>query len=536
MKIFLPLLLLLLLLHAPERNLYAQAPVPPPAAPVPVTPSLAVPERLTQLRQQYSARALTVSTTLSEQFAAALGSLAREAGALGDYDVALKAQQRRESLAELFGRTVSDHSLSNTLVLRPVDAKLSATVSYDRSKDVLLGWKATGNTAYWDVTRIVPGSYDITLEYSVALFGELPSRLSPYNTLSSVTTGGTIEFYEDSSLAGASQNRRTSVVTSTGGWSEFATMSLPAFKLTRSNARLAVKVVRANGDGGVMHLKQIRLTPSKASSSSTASTPLPGEDGTPLPPVDELTRLQQDHAGRLKEKLMPVLQAYAQRLHTLAEQLKANADSVEELQTEARRVERAGNAPLNLLVPKDRPRGSGSLPDGMRELLNVSYVSMPSNTGDTFSVSHEGVTFRVRLLWVSCPPPVRDESASLTSFTQYFKIDADDALHIGEQAREFTSTSLKDRSLRLLTRGLKDDQGNILASVQPEGLGDFAGALVDNGLALVHKSTARTKAARAFEETVLLQLRERETAARARPIPPGAWARSEEPSANAKDS
>jgi endonuclease YncB( thermonuclease family) len=494
----------------------------------PPAPASTEPAELAQKRQQFMTRALTGSQLLSEQFAKALVSVAREAGSNGNYELALKAQQRRENLAALYSSALEGSTISNVLILKSGDARVGGSVSHDRSKDVLVGWKTVGNSASWDVSRITSGSYDVVITYGVADVGDPPSRPNPYLALPDLTTGGDFEFYEDSSLAGAAANRRTGSVSSTGGWTELSTLTLPAIQLTRSNARFTLKITRAKGEGGVMHLKEIRLTPAKPVTAE-ATPPAVDENGQPVPQVDELTKLKQDHLERLRQKLMPISTDYTEKLSSLASGLSGNADAAEELQNEVKRVERLGDNPRALLQLRDRnrPAPAGTLADGMHDMRDAVYVSAPENTGDRFQVACNGETFPVRLMWVSCPlPGPATPGSPAADAGKYFGLTEEDAVAVGILARDFTAEYLKDKPLRLVTRGLKESDGALLVSVQPEGLGDFAGALVDNGLAMVHQPVARARVAKLHEDAALTVLRGREAAARARHIPPGAWSRA----------
>jgi endonuclease YncB( thermonuclease family) len=487
------------------------------------------PAELLQKRQQFQARALGGSQILSEQFAKALTALAREAGASGDYELALKAERRREGLAELYSSALEGSSISNVIVMRPSDARVSGTLNLDRARDVLTGWKTVGSVATWDVSRITPGGYDVHITYGVAEEGDQPSRSNPYLPTPDLTTGGDFEFYEDSSLSGAAANRRTGTVASTGGWTEYSTLTLPALQLTRANSRFALKITRAKGEGGVMHLKEIRLTPAKP---ATTATEAPGldENGQPLPQVDELTKLKQGHLERLRQKLMPISVDYTGKLTSLATTFSGNEDTVEDLQNEVRRVERLGDNPRSLLQLRERNRPAATttatLADGMHEMRDALYVVAPENTGDRFMVACNGETFPVRLLWVTCPAPgPKTPGPGSLSATEYFGISDEDVTAISIMARDFTAEYLKDKPLRLVTRGLKDAEGALLASVQPEGLGDFAGALVDNGLAMIQKPTGSPRAQKLHQEAAITVLQDREAAARKRHIPPGAWSR-----------
>src|SRR5262249_33044614 len=65
-------------------------PPPPPPPPVRSKPSAPpVPLELSQLRQQYSLKALTAGRMLADQYSNALASLEAQAGDAGDYDTAL---------------------------------------------------------------------------------------------------------------------------------------------------------------------------------------------------------------------------------------------------------------------------------------------------------------------------------------------------------------------------------------------------------------------------------------------------------------
>jgi endonuclease YncB( thermonuclease family) len=279
-----------------------------------------------------------------------------------------------------------------------------------------------------------------------------------------------------------------------------------------------------------MHLKEIRLTPAKPATAEAAAPTL-DENGQPVQQVDELTRLKQDHLERLRQKLMPISVNYTGKLASLASTLSSNADAVGELQNEVKRVERMVDNPRGLLQLRDRnrPAAAAALADGMQEMRDAVYVAAPENTGDRFMVACNGETFPVRLMWVSCPLPAPATPGSpAAEASRYFGLSEEDTIAVGIMAREFTAEFLRDKTLRLITRGLRDPDGALLVSVQSEGLGDFAGALVDNGLALVHEPIARSRTAKLHEDAALAVLREREAAARARHIPPGAWARSTE--------
>jgi hypothetical protein len=484
-------------------------------------------DELVQLRRQFEIQALTKAKLLSEQFANALANIAREAGAEGDYDQALAAQRRREQLVRLYTSSLDETALTNVVLLKPGDAHVNGAVNYDRNLNALVSWKTAGSIATWDVSRLVPGSYDVTLTYAAADLGE-PGRVNPSGSATDLSTGGDFEFFEDSSLAGADLNRRTGTVASTGGWANWQTLTLPPIQLTRPSARLALRITKARGTGGVMNLKGIRLSPPSATAVTTdPSNNTPNADV--VVPVDEFTTMQLAYVDRLKKAITPVVNAYAETMQALAAKRAGDDPALAgDLTAEALRAAQLLEAPQDISSgPAKGPRQSPNA-DGFRELRNVTYVASPDNTGDRFKVRQGEEEFFVRLLWVSCPPVNPKEEKQLMEHAGYFGISIEDALAVGQRAQEFTARFLAGKPLALLTRGQKDAEDSLLVGVRPGKVGDFAGVLVDNGLAMIRPAAAKKGPAREHEESILRNLAEREKTAKTRAIPPGAWARRNE--------
>jgi hypothetical protein len=500
----------------------------PPAA----AAQTAEPPELVQLRQQYATRALAASKLLSEQYTLALAGVAKEAGAEGDYEQALAAQKTRQELADLYANVLADPSLSNVMVLKPADARLSGAVMYDKTLGVLANWRTVGSVASWDIQRITPGRYDVIVTYGVAPLGEMPTRINIYAPLEDLATGGEFEFYEDSSLAGAAMNRRSGAVADTGGWDKPATLRLAPITLTRSSSRFALKITRTRGNGGVMRLMEIRLVPASdltPAPLADAAAPGPGPDGAPLPPgppQNDLGKLREGHLARVRKVIQPLVDAYAANLTTLAEKAKAAKEEewAEELIAESTNVQRLVRNPARIAVSSSQVMPATTLAgQGFKVWESVRYVPNPNNTGDQFQVQHDGAYHTVRLLWVTCPPPVDASPAETKAFADYFKLAPNDVTVLGKQAQIFTDTYLRDKPLRIFTRGTKGADDVILVAVQPEGVGDFAGVLVDNGLARINLPGNRGRNTRRYEEITLQALKARETVAKGRPIPPGAW-------------
>ncbi|MFZ4766647.1 MAG: hypothetical protein ACOYMN_16970 [Roseimicrobium sp.] len=503
--------LLLIFSLIPQMILHAQEPAP----------ATGESAELSQLRQQFTVRALAAAKTLAEQFANALATIAKETGASGDYEQALAATRRREGLADLYNKSLNDPRLSNIIVLKPSDARVNGAVLYDRTENTLTGWKTVGSVASWDVARIAPGAYDITLTYGVADLGE-PGRPNPFLAPPDLNTGGEFEFYEDSSLTGAGQNRRIGQVTTTGGWTNFVSLVLPAIQLSRSTAKFVLKITRTRGTGGVMHLREIRLSPVRPVSATGPATTDPA--GTVV--VDEFTKLQQTSGERLKAAVSSVVTPYVANVNALAEKIAAtDADAAEDLCEEALRAAALAENPTTIFTNGPGRRTTVLMSaTGSKELGGALYVESEANTGDRFIVRHGLEEFPVRLMWVRCPPASPSDATTTQAFADYFGITPDDVVTLGQQAKKFTAQFLRSRPLKLLTRGTKDAEGALLVAVHPAGVGDFASVLVDHGLAAIQDASGKSKSGRAREATILQALKDRETSARARTIPPGGWA------------
>ncbi len=494
----------------------AQSPPPPPPT---IKPIVEAPE-LTQLRQQYLQRAMTSSHTLTDQFTNALLNLERDLAANGNYDQALIAQQRRLALLESYRNAFADSSLANAIILKPNKAKTIGSVTFDKADDLLTGWKNVGSLASWDVLQVSPGLYDIAITYSAGAVTDSPARITAPGQTTDLSSGGELEFFEDTSLSGANLNHRTSEVQPTGDCNTFNTIQLPPMQLQRTNARFTLKATRLRGYGGLMSLKEIRLTPAKAAATAeaTAST------------SDEFAKLHDDHVTRIKTIATPITDIYLASLKSLEADLTAknDPDGVSAIQAEASRIKLWLENPSS--EESTKRVVSGLSTEGLEVLNDARFIPDAASAGDRFRINQGGKEYLIRLAWVTCPAPSPDEKGSKKLHASYFGITEEDAESVGKQAAEFTSSYLSDKPLRILTRWQKDKDGAIFAIVVPDDIGDLASILVDNGLAAVNKPTAKNEALRKIEERVLSSLKEREAAAKLRPIQPGAWALAPEPS------
>ena len=467
------------------------------------------PSELTQLRRQFTLRALASSRTLADQYTKALAALEDQAGVSGDYETALAAQQRRQHLASWYAS--SGMESAESIVLLAADAKCSGPVTYERNEKVLEGWRSVGSAAAWDKFKLSPGTYTVTMTYGAISAGE--GFAGPFGggaPEDGPPPAGEVEFSEISGLGGAEAEKLTVQVRPTGGWTTYETITLGEIKILRTSARLMLKVSRLRANSGLLHLREIRLTPTKP----TAAKP----DDTA---AKEYAEQRQAHVTRLAELGQPTLDSYLSRLQQISDDLaqKNDAEGVQAFLNESRRVQQS----LHLLG-KETPAEPGaavSRIDGLDEIKDASYLPDPTNTGDRFLVSTKNQIMTVRLMSVSCPSPRAEDEEDQKRHASYFGITTDDSVAVGRQAREFTDAYLKERPLRILTRWMRDKSGAILAFVQPGEVGDFSGILVDNGLAAI--TSPQAKHGKHAEEAVRSALKEREVAAKAKALPPGAW-------------
>lgn len=506
MKLFLnhrPFLLSLLVVTAGlVTPALPQAPGPP--RPPPPRNRKPEPRELRETREQFTLRALAAGRMLADQYSNALAILETQASDSADYETALAALQRRQELAEYYSNRELDPT--HSIVLKPADAKTIGAVALDKAENTLTNWRTAGSSAVWDIFKIIPGSYTVSITCGVA---ESRAGSPPADA-----TGGEIEFGEVTNLTGADTARLTLALKPTGGWTTFESFVLGDIKLARTSARFALKASRLRGTGGLMHLKEIRLSPARP-------TAEPPDEETAETVGAELEKSRAAHLAKLKELEQPVLNAHLARLGALRDELLArkDEDGAQAVAAEATRAQKLTEKPGRIA---HAPHPS-LLTEGLEEVHDAAFVEDPTNTGDRFLVTARGEKMSVKLMSVSCPSPNPEDKSAHDFHTRYFGITKEDTIMIGRQAQEFTTAYLKDKPLKLLTRWQKDKTGSVLAAVMPTEVGDLAGILVDNGLAAVLEPASRNPAQFRVEETTRSVLRQREAEAKAKPVPPGAW-------------
>ena len=274
-----------------------------------------------------------------------------------------------------------------------------------------------------------------------------------------------------------------------------------------------------------MSLKEIRLTPTTPATPVAAADPVVAAISGGGAPPDNLAKLKDTYAQRVKAVAQPINDAYFAQLTNLEQSLTKQQDTegLAALAQERTRVSKWLENPTSPLPSHSGAFRSALVSAGLAVLADdARLLPDATNSGDQFRVSQDGKDITVRLLWVTCPPRRADDKNSLDYYAKYFAISPDDTTAVGKEAADFTAGMLEDKPLRILSNGQRDPDGRTYAVVVPEGMDDLASMLVDNGLAAVTPVSSNKKPRR-YESSVFESLKERENGAKQRPIPIGAW-------------
>jgi endonuclease YncB( thermonuclease family) len=139
------------------------------------------------------------------------------------------------------------------------------------------------------------------------------------------------------------------------------------------------------------------------------------------------------------------------------------------------------------------------------------YLIKRPNDGDSFHVSVEGHEYIFRLYFVDAPENSAEFRDRVEEQATYFGVTVDQALQVGELAKQFTREKLTDS---FLVRTCWEDAGGrsrmqrFYAFVQTRS-GDLGEQLVENGLARAHPATAKpeglTSAASEWKNLIKLE-------------------------------
>lgn len=466
------------------------------------------PAALTATRAAFMRQVMADSQLLTQQYERALAKVESEVAATGDYEEARAIRQRRQQLQALYAGTVS--SLATPLPLTLARMMGSAQAA----GETLGGWRSGGSGAEWQNFRLLPGSYHLEFEANMS---DAPVAGSIYaSSKFQPQQSALFEFDEVTLLGTATENRRTFEIARSTDETTFTTVRVGP--LTFSRNPVTLRFTATDGyPANIIRIRNLRLVPvTEAASASPA----------PIPKTGSATAMQQA-SMTLKEAIENAKKTatanYLDELNDLAvtkPELKGQVDA------EIRRMKRLGEQKTGQSGINAITATSGGF-GGFEDISDARLADEEPASGERFKVVHEGRTLPVRLLWVDCAPVEEDDENAVKRFAKHFSIENEDVIAVGRTAREFTSSYLRDKPLRLLIRPDRDKDGTMAALLFLPNVGLYQNVLVNHGLAAV-VIPARDQQRNAMERAFLSTLTTLENTARKRKPAPGAWALSAE--------
>lgn len=491
------------------QELRGQAPEPPPAPPavnsppaVNPPPVAADPPALTATRAGFLRQVMTESQLLTEQYERALAKAESEVAAIGDYEEARAISQRRQQLRALYAGTAS--SLFTALPL----AKARLMGATQAAGEMLTGWRSASSGAEWQNFRLVPGTYHLEFEANMS---DAPVAGSIYaSSKFQPQQSAAFQFGEMPLTGGFSENRLNFEISRSPDETTFTPVRVGPLNLARTQLTLSLTCA-AGYPANIIRIRNLRLVPvTEEAAATTAATP----------PSNGSASLQQT-ATALKTALeaakAATIATYMADLQKLAATKPALKDQV---QAETRRLQRLADQKTGATGIRAIATAAGSL-DGFDDISDAFLADEEPLSGERFKVITGGQTLNVRLLWISC---AQGEEANdrLKAFARYFKLTEEDAVAMGERARDFTSGYLRGKPLRLLVRPDRDKDGTVAALLFLPDVGLYQNVLVDKGLAAILPPPRDAKR-NATEKALIATLHARENAARNSNPPSGAW-------------
>ncbi|MGI8601944.1 MAG: hypothetical protein ACR2OZ_02985 [Verrucomicrobiales bacterium] len=268
----------------------------------------AQPDELATLREEYEKSVFAAAKMVDDAFKLTLARLEKQRAEQGDYEGALRAQER----AEAAGKSPPSFAPAarSGYVLTASQARTQGAL-FDRLKGILEFRKA-GAAASWEILRLDPATYQVFAVYAVGAPVLDPSTSS---TLS--VCGGSFSCKEVTSL-GNTVAPLEKAISTTGSWENYVRASLGSCSFKSKSATLRIEALNAL-PGGLMRLARIELIPvSDASMLNTVG----GQDAAEL-----LRELRRDHRASLAAAIGPVQTRFRADFEKLAAELARQGDS-----------------------------------------------------------------------------------------------------------------------------------------------------------------------------------------------------------------
>ena len=252
----------------------------------------AAPPELQSLQNAYKKKVAEVAAPAAETFATDLKKIASSQAATGNYKEAAATKFKADStLAFLDSLKVSS---SSSVVLPLAGATHIGQVSYSAETNTLGRFSTENARASWELRQIIPGTYDVSLTFSV----NHKVEVNPEDSSETEDAGGTFQIREDTKLqrVNSGANSITHEVVSTGGWDAFRTEIIGSITLASTPATIVLEALKPEPQG-LMQLLEIRLIPQRDRASER--TPVSSS-------AEKLASLKRDHEARMIPILSPI--------------------------------------------------------------------------------------------------------------------------------------------------------------------------------------------------------------------------------------
>ncbi len=247
---------------------FGQAPVPSLESATAETP-VEIPRELAALRARYAENILSADRSVTGQWAVTLESLEKARAAAEDYAGAERVRHRREEAIAVAG--TDDGRISFRLSVRDITSKGSGLKAEDAAGAVSI--LNSGAFIDWQITGDFSGWYEVRLTHAVPGRTDRTGTITPFSSPAGVAppprktdadgqaaqNGGLVAFQNITQLSRDTTVLRREIV-STGGHSEWVTVSLGRVEITGNLAKFKLTAEEA-ARNGLMRFRGLELVP-----------------------------------------------------------------------------------------------------------------------------------------------------------------------------------------------------------------------------------------------------------------------------------
>ena len=275
-------------------------------------PAGAAPPELQSLEDAYNKKVAEVAAPAAQILASDLKKIAATFAASGNYKEAAATKfKAKGTLAFLDSLKISASSI---VTLPLAEATTVGQVSYSDDTGTLGRFIKQNARAGWELRQIKPGTYDVTITYSV----NYEQEIDPLDSSITEAAGGTLQIREDTKLqrSDSSSNSITYEITSTGGWETYRTENIGSITLASAPATIVLEAL-APEPQGLMQLRDIHLTPQRDAPAGNTPT---GQS------TEKLDSLKRAHEERKSAIIAPIATAFTAEITSLKDAAEAAGD------------------------------------------------------------------------------------------------------------------------------------------------------------------------------------------------------------------